>query len=65
MKNKVVKDKRINFIEVDCEKDKGLAEKYNISEYPTIKMVDGNKVIEYNAKTEIETLHQFVNSSVS
>lgn len=65
MKNKLVKDKHINFIEVDCDKDKGLAEKYDITEYPTIKMVNANKVIEYNAKTEIDTLHQFVNSSIS
>ena len=64
MKNKYVKDKRINFIEVDCEKNKNLAEKYDIKGYPTIKMINGNKVIEYDAKTNIDTLHQFIDSSI-
>lgn len=63
--NKLVKDKKINFIEVDCDKEKGKAEKYDIKGYPTIKMVHENKVIEYDAKTELETLHQFINSSIS
>ena len=62
--NKLVKDTKIKFIEVDCEKEKNLAEKYDIKGYPTIKMVNRNKVIEYDAKTEINTLHQFVNSSI-
>ena len=60
----MVKDTKIKFIEVDCEKEKNLAEKYDIKGYPTIKMVNRNKVIEYDAKTEINTLHQFVNSSI-
>lgn len=62
--NRLVKDTKIKFIEVDCEKEKNLAEKYNIEGYPTIKMVNGDKVIEYDAKTDLETLHQFVNSSI-
>jgi thiol-disulfide isomerase/thioredoxin len=64
LNNKFVKNTRINFIEVNCEKKKNLAEKYDIKGYPTIKMVNGNKVIEYDAKTDLETLHQFVNSSI-
>jgi len=62
--NTLVKDKKINFIEVNCEKEKPLADKYDIKGYPTIKMVNKNKVIEYDAKTDVETLHQFVNSSI-
>lgn len=64
LNNKFVNNTRINFIEVNCEKKKNLAEKYDIKGYPTIKMVNGNKVIEYDAKTDLETLHQFVNSSI-
>lgn len=63
--DKLIKDTKINFIEVNCDKEKALAEKYDIKGYPTIKMVNKNKVIEYDAKTDIETLHQFVNSSIS
>tara|TARA_Y100001958_G_C21237995_1_gene564874 strand:+ start:532 stop:996 length:465 start_codon:yes stop_codon:yes gene_type:complete len=61
---KRVKDRKINFIKVDCGKEKDLADKYDIKGYPTIKMVVDDKVIEYDAKTEIDTLHQFLNSSL-
>ena len=32
--------------------------------YPTIKLVDNNKIIEYDAKPELDTLHQFLNTSL-
>ena len=60
----LVKDRRINFIKVNCEKEKALADKFDIKGYPTIKMVVNDKVIEYDAKTDIDTLHQFLNSSL-
>ena len=62
--NSTVKDKKINFIEVDCDKEKELADKYKIEGYPTIILTYDNKVIEYDAKTTTETLHQFLNSSL-
>jgi thiol-disulfide isomerase/thioredoxin len=62
--NKTVKDKKINFIEVDCDQEKALAEKYKIEGYPTIILTFDNKVIEYDAKTTTETLHQFLDSSL-
>ena len=55
---------KINFMEVECEKNKGLAEKYDVEAYPTIKLVYDGKVIEYDAKTEIDTLREFLNSSL-
>ena len=54
----------INYIEVDCEEDSETAEKYSVTGYPTIKMVRGNKEIEYDAKPELETLIRFVKTSV-
>lgn len=63
--DKFIKDTKVNFIEVDCEKDTLTADKYDIKGYPTIKLVNGNKVIEYDAKTDIDTLHQFLNTSIS
>jgi thiol-disulfide isomerase/thioredoxin len=59
-----VKGKRINFLEVDCDKDQELAEKFNISGYPTIKLVNGNQIVEYDAKPDKDTLMQFLNSSL-
>lgn len=60
----VVNGVEINYIEVDCENDSVTAEKYAVTGYPTIKMVRGNKVIEYDAKPEIETLKTFVKTSI-
>lgn len=55
---------KIRFIEVNCEKDPGTAEKYEVEAYPTIKLVYDGKVIEYDAKTEVDTLKEFVKSSL-
>jgi thiol-disulfide isomerase/thioredoxin len=62
--NKPFKDTVINFIEVDCEKDTTLAEKFNIQGYPTIKLVKGNQVIEYDAKPSKDTLIEFLQTSL-
>ncbi len=61
---KKVNGKKIHFIAVDCEKDPETAEKYKVGGYPTIKLVVGNQVIEYDAKPEFETLKQFLNVSL-
>ena len=62
--NMSIKGKTINYIEVDCDKDSATAEKFGVEGYPTIKLVNGNKVIEYDAKPDLDTLLQFLNTSV-
>jgi thiol-disulfide isomerase/thioredoxin len=62
--NKEFKGTTINFIEVDCDKDTALAEKFNIQGYPTIKLVKGNQVIEYDAKPSKDTLMEFLETSL-
>lgn len=62
--NKEFKGTTINFIEVDCDKDTALAEKFNVEGYPTIKLVKGNQVIEYDAKPSKETLMEFLQTSL-
>jgi thiol-disulfide isomerase/thioredoxin len=52
----------INFIDVDCEKDTKIADKFSIEGYPTIKLVYNSKVIEYDAKPNLKTLNEFLNS---
>jgi thiol-disulfide isomerase/thioredoxin len=59
-----IKGKTINFIEVDAEKESTLANQFKVEGYPTIKLVDNNKIIEYDAKPELDTLHQFLNTSL-
>lgn len=61
---KKINGKKIHFIAVDCEKDPTTAEKYKVEGYPTIKLVVGNQVIEYDAKPDIDTLKQFLNVSL-
>lgn len=62
--NKTFNGKSINFIEVDCEKDTKLADQFNVKGYPTIKLVNGNQVIEYDAKPDMDTLREFINTSL-
>jgi thiol-disulfide isomerase/thioredoxin len=54
----------VSFIEVDCDKDAALAEKFNVQGYPTIKLVKGNQVIEYDAKPDKDTLMEFLQTSL-
>ena len=48
VENKKINGYTINFLEVDCEKEEGEANKYNIEGYPTIKLVYKDKVITYD-----------------
>ena len=61
---KKINGKKIHFIAVDCDKDPTTAEKYKVEGYPTIKLVVGNQVIEYDAKPDVDTLKQFLNVSL-
>ena len=62
--NNPVNGVKINFIEVDCDKDSATAEKFKVEGYPTIKMVRGNQIIEYDAKPNLDTLNQFLQTSL-
>jgi thiol-disulfide isomerase/thioredoxin len=61
-KNNKFNNVYINFIYVDCEKDKKIADKFSIQGYPTIKLVYNSKVFEYDAKPDLNTLNEFFNS---
>ena len=52
---------KINYIDINCEAETELAEKYNVDGYPTIKLIKDNQVIEYDAKPDKETLLVFLN----
>jgi thiol-disulfide isomerase/thioredoxin len=63
----------IIYTTVNCEDDKEgksgglsgrqLASKFEVTGYPTIKMVNNKQVIEYDAKPELDTLKQFIRTS--
>ena len=63
--NKTFNNYNIYFIQVDGEENPSLADKYKVEGYPTIKMVKGNQVIEYDAKPSLEHLKEFLNSTLS
>ena len=63
--NKIFNNYNIDFIQVDGEENPSLADKYKVEGYPTIKMVKGNQVIEYDAKPSLEHLKEFLNSTLS
>ena len=59
-----INGKKINFVKVDCDKDSELADKYEVSGYPTIKLDTGSNVIEFKSKPEKPTLVEFLKSSL-
>lgn len=60
----VVNGRRIIYKEVDCDEDSDLASKFKVEGYPTIKLVTDDKVIDYDAKPDKNTLMQFLESSI-
>ena len=50
--------------EVDCDADEALANKFDVTGYPTIKCIMNGKVTDYQAKPSVETLNQFLHTCV-
>jgi thiol-disulfide isomerase/thioredoxin len=65
LENKKINGMKINFYEVDCDKDTETADKFNVKGFPTIKLVRGNQVVEYDAKPDKKTLMEFVTTSTA
>ena len=64
MKDKKVHGIKLNFFEVDCDKDQATSDKFKVKGFPTIKLVKGKQIIEYDAKPSKVTLIEFVNTSL-
>jgi thiol-disulfide isomerase/thioredoxin len=54
----------LKFITVDGEENSDLADKYKVEGFPTIKLVKGNQIIEYDAKPTKEHLEEFLKSTL-
>ena len=65
MEGKKVNGVSVNFFEVDCDKDTEMSDKFNVKGFPTIKMMKGNQMIEYDAKPSKETLNEFIRYSLA
>ena len=62
--NSKINGYQINFIEVNGEKDPGMADRYKIKGYPTIKLAVNNSIIVYDAKPERNTLIEFLEETL-
>tara|TARA_B100001093_G_scaffold510086_1_gene575308 strand:- start:1870 stop:2373 length:504 start_codon:yes stop_codon:yes gene_type:complete len=49
---------------IDCDQDTKIAEKYNITGYPTIKLLKDKNIYDYDAKPNKDTLIQFLESYI-
>ena len=51
------------FHEVDCDIEETLANKYNVTQYPTIKMIKDDTVHNFDAKPSLPSLTAFLNAN--
>lgn len=61
----VVKNTKIIFREIDCDKNPDIADKYKVDGYPTIKLIYNDKIYDYDAKPSVDTLKEFLNSVIN
>ena len=56
---------KLNFIEVDCDANPEIADKFKVEGYPTIKLAYEDNIVEYDAKPELDHLLEFIESTTS
>jgi thiol-disulfide isomerase/thioredoxin len=64
-KNNKINDVEVLIHVIDCEKNTDVADSFNVENYPTIKLVYNDNVIEYDAKPELDHLIEFIESTTS
>jgi len=68
MDGKVINGYRVQFTEVNCTDEspevQEMVEKFNIEGYPTIKLIKGDQVIDFEAKPTKDTITQFLNTAM-
>jgi thiol-disulfide isomerase/thioredoxin len=66
--NKTVKGYNVTFTEINCTNESpditAVVDKYKIEGYPTIKLLKGDQVIDFEAKPTVSTLTQFLNAAL-
>jgi thiol-disulfide isomerase/thioredoxin len=67
LKNNYADNNNINgynltFVEVDCDANPEVADKFKVEGYPTIKLVKGNQIIEFDAKPDVKTMENFLST---
>lgn len=58
-----VNGRPVRYHKVDCDDKPQMADKFEVSSYPTIKLVSQKQTVEYDAKPELATLKQFIRTA--
>jgi thiol-disulfide isomerase/thioredoxin len=53
---------KLAFVEIDCDEQKSMADKYKIENYPTIILIYNDKNYIFDAEMNESTLTQFINT---
>ena len=56
--------KNVEIIKVNCEEEKELANKYQISGYPTFKLIKDSEVVEYEGGADKDQFMSFLRNNV-
>jgi thiol-disulfide isomerase/thioredoxin len=56
---------KLVFTEINGEENSEIADKYKVEGYPTIKLLKGNQIIEYDAKPSLPHLQEFLQSTLN
>lgn len=56
-------NKHVNVKEVNCEEEKELARKFNVSAYPTVYLVNGEEKTELNEAINVNSLNNLVKNN--
>lgn len=62
--NKPINNTLVVFEEIDGESQPDIADQYNISGFPTFKLITQNQIIEYDAKPNFDTFKEFLHSAL-
>lgn len=60
---RVVNGKTVTVEKIDCDKDKSLADDFEVTGYPTVALVTGQNKVAFDAKPTFHSLREFVTSS--
>jgi thiol-disulfide isomerase/thioredoxin len=65
----IVNGYKVKCVDIDCTKETSdvtaFVQKYSIESYPTVKMIKGNQVIEFDSKITENTLGKFVETMLN
>ena len=64
--NEIKNDKNIEVIEIKCDLNinKKICDKYKIYEYPTIKLINNDKIIDYTDDVNLHKIKLFIKNNI-